>query len=375
MKKKYLAFFLCLLMVLQITVTPTNATENLYFMGVESNVLPLSDATMPFWQGNFLYIPSSAFSGAGRADAPVRQTVDNGGKWVALHQKGNAILFKEGSTHGEDASGKLYYPGAVKRNGQFYVPVAVVASYFGLKYSVQKVDHGWLVWLRSPDFILSDSEFANAATGMLEHRYQEYASKKAEEKAQAATTVTKPVPEVLSGKKVYLCLEGNDSTGLLLDILDRYSAKATVFCTLEFMQEHHDLLRRMTGTGHGIGILADESLPTPVADQIRAANQVLDQATYSQTRLIRIKNAQSETLEAMEAAGFLTEISQLKTPAETLDTAKGAEALFQKISTSPQASVLWMGDTVQLRGLKPFLEEVKQYKHRCLPLTETTAIH
>ena len=375
MKKKYLAFFLCLLMVLQIAVTPTNATENIYFMGLEENVLPLSDTTMPFWQGNFLYIPSSAFTGAGRADAPVRQTVDNGGKWVALYQKSNAILFKEGSNYGEDSSGKLYYPGAVKRNGQFYVPVAVVASFFDLKYSVINVNRGWLVWLRSPDFILSDTEFANAATGMLEHRYQEYASKKAEEKPQTPPTVSKPVTEVLSGKKVYLCQEGNDSTGLLLDVLDRYNAKTTVFCTPEFMQEHHDLLRRMIGTGHGIGILADESLPTPVLDQIQAANQVLDQATYSQTRLVRIKNAKSETLEAVETAGYLTGLSQSKVPAQTLESTQEAEALFQKISTSPQTSVLWMEDAVQLRGLKAFLDEVKQYKYRCLPLTETIAIH
>lgn len=374
MKKKWMAALLCLMMILQVTGTPTYATETIYFMGLEENVLALSDATMPFWHGNYLYIPSSTFTGAVRGDAPIRQTLDHNGEWVALYQKGTAILFKESTNYGEDSSGKIYYPGAVKRNGQFYVPVSVVASYFDLTYSVIKVDRGWLVWLRSPGFILTDTEFANAASGVLEHRYQEYAAKKAEEKPPTPPTPNQPEAEEVLGKKIYLSLKGTENTGLLLDMFDRYNAKVTVFCTPEFMNDHPDLLRRITGTGHGIGILAEDSLPTPVLEQIRAGNQALDQATCGKTRLVRIENAGDETLEAVEAAGYLPEISQLKIPAETLASNKGANTLFHKISASPKESILWVGDELQLSGVRTFLEQTKQHKDHCLPLTETVTI-
>lgn len=49
MRKRAAALVLCLLLMLQITAPSVRAEQSVYFVAVGSNVLPLTDATMPFW--------------------------------------------------------------------------------------------------------------------------------------------------------------------------------------------------------------------------------------------------------------------------------------------------------------------------------------
>ena len=56
MRKRAAALVLCLLLMLQITAPSVRAEQSVYFVAVGSNVLPLTDATMPFWSGGYLYI-------------------------------------------------------------------------------------------------------------------------------------------------------------------------------------------------------------------------------------------------------------------------------------------------------------------------------
>ena len=54
MRKRAAALVLCLLLMLQITAPSVRAEQSVYFVAVGSNVLPLTDATMPFWSGGYL---------------------------------------------------------------------------------------------------------------------------------------------------------------------------------------------------------------------------------------------------------------------------------------------------------------------------------
>ena len=64
MKRRAAALLFCLLLVFQLSLPPARAAERVYFTAVGSYVLPLSDNTMPFWSGGYVYIPSSIFTGA-----------------------------------------------------------------------------------------------------------------------------------------------------------------------------------------------------------------------------------------------------------------------------------------------------------------------
>lgn len=375
MKKRWAAMLLCVLLLLQLGGISSSATGNVYFMGVEENILPLSDSTMPFWSNNYLYIPSSIFTGTVRTSLGVGQTLASDGRWVALYKGDEAILFKDGNAYGEDPAGKLYYPGAVKRNGQFFVPVSVIANYFGWTYSVKKVSNGWLVWLRTKDFILSEDQFADAASSMMNQRYASYMGEKSPTSESQPIGPEMPELEAVSGKKIYLNVRANQQTREILSVLDRYGAKMTFFCTPEFLEENDDLLRYMIGTGQGIGILATEDeAGISVMEQIRAGNAALVQATGEKTRLIRIEKASAETITDVIGKGYCPQVSELNASRYSLKDSYQAALLFRTVSTTQQPSVLWLDQSVQIGGLASFLAQISRVQEYCLPMTETVEV-
>ena len=371
--KKWTAMVLCVLMLFQLSAVPSQAAGNVYFTGAEANILPLSDATMPFWKDNYLYVPSTMFSGAARDSLQVGYSLGSDGSWVALYWGSRALLCKKGADYAEDQSGRLYYPGAVERNGIIFVPAGVVANFFNLKYSVSAVRNGSLVWLRSKNFILTEEIFLDAAAGVMDQRYRDYTSSENVVEPEPETPPT--LEELISGKRLYLCARATEQTGALLDILDRYDSQMTFFCTADFMAENHDLLRRMDATGHGIGILAEggEDLP-PVAEQLERANRELEQAACTRTRLVRVENAEAETMADLLTRGYCTELSVMKESRTTLTNSNRANELFRSMTTSRKTAVVWLDDQVSSGGLVTFLSQASRADAPCVPLRETTTI-
>ena len=372
--KKWTALLLCLLMMVQLSPMPSRAAGNVYFTGAQENILPLSDDTMPFWKNDYLYVPAAIFSGSARDSLQVGYSQASDGSWVALYWGTRAILFKKGVNYAEDQNGKHYYPGVAERNDTLFVPAGVVAAFFNLKYSVSTVRNGSLVWLRTKDFSLTEDDFLDAASGVMDQRYREYQDEN--NQPQEPEPETPPaIEELISGKKLYLCARATENTKVLLDLLDRYDSRMTFFCTPEFMAENHDLLRRMSGTGHGVGILAEEGegLP-PVADQVKAANRELEMAACTMTRLVRLENGSPETAADLLTQGYCTEISGLKPSRNTLSSSARAADLFREMSAARKTAVVWLDDAVNTTGLVTFLSQSKQADDPCVPLRETTDI-
>ena len=63
MKKRLAALICCMLLVLQMAAPSARAAETVYFVVAGVDVQPVSDQTMPFWSGGYLYIHSSLFTG------------------------------------------------------------------------------------------------------------------------------------------------------------------------------------------------------------------------------------------------------------------------------------------------------------------------
>jgi len=304
----------------------------------------------------------------------VGYSLGSDGSWVALYWGSRALLFKKDTGYGEDQSGRQYFPGAVERNGILFVPAGVVAGFFNLNYSVSSVRNGSLVWLRSKDFILTEDIFLDAASGVMTQRYQEYLGSTGTA-AESEPETPPTVEELISGKRLYLCARATEQTGELLDLLDRYDSKMTFFCTAEFMAEHHDLLRRMDATGHGIGILAEEGegLP-PVAEQLEAANRELEQAAFVRTRLVRVENAAPETMADLLTRGYCTGASALPLSRSTLSGSTRATELFRSMTATRKTAVVWLDDQVSSGGLVTFLSQANRAEDPCVPLRETTEI-
>ena len=371
-KRRWAALVLCLLLVFQLAVPWADAAGSVYFVAAGNEVLPLSDETMPFWSGGYLYIAASTFSGTSRKALGVSY-MGSGQTGVLYNGSGDrSLIFDLSKDYTQDREGTISYPGALQRGGVVFVPAYLVAKYFNLVYSVMEVENGHLVWLHQPNVTMTDKQFANAAVYPCAISYAEYMKKKREVQTEGGSVPSASGTEI-DGKSVYLCLKAGETTSALLDALDRYDAQAAFFCTPEFLASQGGLLRRMTVGGSSIGILADASDPSwTVAEQLAAGNQALREATCGGTRLAMIRGGKEEDLQAAREAGFRCVEPSLDRSAYELKSTSNAQSLLKRVSGVRGNVSVWLGDTVGVTGLRTFLAAIEEADGRCLALTETS---
>ena len=384
MRKKIAAWILCVLMVFQLSAPPSaKAADYVYFVAVGENILPLSDKTMPFWSGGYLYIASSIITGSVRDILDISCIRNQNQKRLVLYSVKDAesLFFEWEKDYATDKEGNVYYPGAIYKNGEVFVPAALVARLFGLQYSVTAVStavdgetvKGDLVWLRQPGHILSASVFADAATsGAIPERYADYMKSKRAQEMESDTAGAPGDGVEVEGKRIYLCLTAGEDASALMDQLDQYQAQAAFFCTPEFMEENGALLRRMTATGQSIGILADADDPDrTVLEQLSEANQALEEATFGKTRLVRVQNGMEEAFQAVRDAGYRFLEPDLDRSGYQLQGVSNANSLLRRIAGQRDDVTVWLADTASLSGLRAFLSAVGNAEGQCLAWTET----
>ena len=130
MKKRGAALLFCLLLVLQLAV-PVRAAGSVYFVAAEASVLPLTDATMPFWSGGYLYVPASVFTGF---DISIINNTAK--KMTVLEKDRRALLFDWEKGTAQDGGGQVLTPGLIQSCGSMFVPTSIVSDFFGLQFPV-----------------------------------------------------------------------------------------------------------------------------------------------------------------------------------------------------------------------------------------------
>lgn len=228
---------------------------------------------------------------------------------VILYANGETmryLLFDLNKDYAEDQNGNMYFQKPLVRNGVIFLPVSLIAQSFGLIYSTIAVERGYLVWVRTQSADMSERIFADAAIYPMETRYNQYLKSQETGQPEDETTESTGTPSE-SGQRVYLCIRADDAETVseLLDALDWYDSQAAFYCTVDFLEQEGDLLRRMTATGQAIGILADAAEEgRTVAEQLAAGNAALEAATCGKTRLARLENVSDQTAADVEAMGY-----------------------------------------------------------------------
>ena len=386
-KRRWAAMALSLLLLFQLAAPPkAQAVNYVYFVAAGENVLPLSDATMPFWSGGYLYIASSIFTGIAREALNIGRSRNDKEKLVVLYSgsRAKSLWFEWEKDCAYDVDGNVFYPGAIYRNDEVYVPVSLVARFFDLQYSVNKVNsrvngepiQGDLAWIRKPGNVLTDKYFMDAASSVITNRYEDYLKDKEKEQEQQGIsspgTAQTPAGVDIEGKRIYLCITAGADTSVLLDTLDHYSAQAAFFCTPEFMEQQGDLLRRMMATGQTIGILADAGDETQtVEEQLEAGNRALERATFGRTRLVRVENGDEQTLQRLGEEGYRCLEPDIDRSGYDLCSAANANSLLRRVLARKGDNVaVWLADRADALGLRYFLADVKKNESQCLAWTE-----
>ena len=375
MRRKLAALLLCLLLVFQMSAVPSEAAGTVYFTAVNKNVLSLSDATMPFWSGGYLYVPSTIFTGVGR-DLGVSYYPNIAKQTVLLYVDDtiySSLVFDLNKDYAIDNEGNMYFQKPIQRGGVIFLPISLIARCFGLLYSTVEVDRGYLVWVRNPDMDMEERYFADAARSRMDYEYSQYLRNQGA--AAEETVPEQSEPSVVTGQRIYLSMEAAESAAVssLLDTLDRYDAQAAFYCTAGFLEEAGDLLRRMSAAGQAIGLIADAADDRPVTEQLEAGNRLLSQAASVKTRLAWIRNATAEAVAEAEAAGFCCLTPDLDRSAYPLSSTGAADTLFQRVTSRSGQVTVWLGDGANAAGLGTCLSAAEAAGDRCLAMTETAS--
>lgn len=381
MKKRAAALAFCLLLAFQLAAPPARSAGSVYFTAAGNEILPLNDSTMPFWSNGYLYVASSIFTGQVNKSLGVAylpSSVSNPDLWI-LYGGGRSLMFDLKQNLVRDTEGNISFLAAIRRGSEVFVPASLVADFFQLEYSVTPLsvstvtdaNYGALVWLRRGDFNLSEKEFVAAATSQIAMRYEQYLR----EETQGTDPPSPDSPQrpvTVENKSIYLCLEGDETTASLLDVLDEQGAQAAFFCSLDFLDRHGDLLRRMTVTGHAVGLLVDAGDPErTVAEQLEAANAALEGATMGKSRLVKIRNGDERAVREAEDRGFSCFVPDLDRSDGGLRDGAQAEALLRQVSARRGDVGIWLGGGAAAAGLRAFLSAAGGAEDRCLALTET----
>ncbi len=376
MKRRAAALLLCLLLLLSLPASPVQAKEYVNFTAVGSYVLPLSDSTMPFWNGGFVYIPSSIFTGTVRETLNISQLLNSSQGRLVLYSAGRSLTYTLSDNWALDNDGNAYYPGAIQRNGTVFVPVSTVSKYFDLSYSVIEVERGNLIWLRQPGYSASDKLFADAAQYSMNAVYNEYIQAKEAAQAESgsadASSDVQDPPVKLEGKRIALCLKGGSDAAVMVDTLRSYDAGAAFFFTPEEMAEQGEQLRRMAAAGQSIGILVDVGDPEQtVEEQLEAGNAALFQATCGKTRLAFLPNGSPQAVQNAEGLGFHCLVPEEDGNGRPLRNASGAQALAQRLAARQGDVSVWLDAGTTAVGLRALLSAVKEVGGNCVAYNET----
>lgn len=382
MKRRAAALLLCFLLAFWLSLPPVHAADRVYFTAVGSYVLPLSDNTMPFWSGGYVYVASSIFTGAAREALNISQVLDSSQEWVVLYSGGLSLTFNLSANCALDNDGNAYYPGAIRRNGVVFVPANTVSRYFNLVYSVIEVEQGSMVWLRQPSYTMPDKLFADAAQYQLNTVYADYLRAKENTPPKGGTPDAPSRPTIpastedpaaeLDGKRIALCLAAGSDASAMVDALGSYDAGAALFFTPEEMTRQGETLRRVAVSGQSIGILVNAGDPErTIPEQLEAGNEALFQAACCKTRLAYVQNGGAQALQEARELGFHCLRPEVDRSGHSLRNATGAQSLVQRLAGRRGSDSVWLGEDVSSAGLRAFLAAVREAGGQCVTYTET----
>lgn len=309
---------LALVLVLLVgMLSPARAAGSIYLTAVNENLLELTTDTMPTWSGGVLYVPYTVFDSSYTGiNLWISSSYRREEGTVTLYSLQKTVVFdlNRGTSYNpiteETLSGK-----AILRNGRPYVPVGMVCSLFGLTYSVIDIDEGCIVRIKSSGVVLSDAVFVDSAQNSIRSRLRDYYQANQSQPTPGVlpptyenTTPEEPEPDIAVPDDpvdediipTYLAFQCEDTQGLsaILDVLDSRSQRAVFFFDGDGLLREDDLLYRILGSGHSVGLMVQGRSASATRRLLEQANETLAQVGYTRTAIALVPDSQRAELEA-----------------------------------------------------------------------------
>lgn len=343
-------------------VMPASAA-NLYFTSINDSVALLTSDTMPFWSGGILYVPYTVFDSAKNGigvslGLSASYNQDSGIATVYnLKQQMLSFDLNTGICR-DDMTGTTYSARAVMRSGKPYLPLNMVCSFFGLEYSYNQlpyVSQGYLVRIKGPDTVLSDAEFIDAGQNQINKRLRDYTQSLISAETTDPVPPSRPSapPEVdSSNTATYLAIRCESGEGLpeILDALDQAGRYALFFLSPQTIEREGDLVRRILGTGHSVGILAEDE------EGLERGNLALEEAACTRTTLACVP-----AYAGLEERGWVRwEETLFLEPSDTVGGSAFASSVIGRLGNRPTVYLTLEGGDNAARVLPALLRQLSR---------------
>lgn len=267
MKVRRICWILVLLLAVCLLMLPILAQDPIYFTAINNTLLELDDRTMPVKDNGTMYLPCSVFNSS---ELGIYCLYSKNKQLVMLSDLDKTLYF-------DMSTGKSYddedvYPyAAIYHNETAYLPVFFTADYFDVEFSYIRNDYAPIIRLKKGS-VLSDSDFLRGAAAIMETRLSQYRSSRSPDEtaspssSPSAVPVTPqptatPVPTLpprpsRSGVEVYIALLGLSSNSeACADQLRAKGYTPCFFVGAEDVRQYPEVIRKLRGTGCGIGVL------------------------------------------------------------------------------------------------------------------------
>ena len=257
--KKTAALALCALVLAgALSLSASASPGNVNLMAVNERVLlDLTADNMPRTVGGVLYVPYTMLSyQATGIDLGVNAMYSTTKRTLLVTDGQLGVVFDTRANNAQDLSGAEVSAQAMVRNGTVFVPIDWLCDYFGtISCTRTSTRHGTLIRLTSSSAILSDRSFVSAADNQLADSLSRYLESGGRGEGE------NPVPsggaeasEPPSGGELYLALLWGDDGEECVRLAEGRGLRALFLFTPEQLREQDDLVRRLVGAGHTIGL-------------------------------------------------------------------------------------------------------------------------
>jgi len=337
---------LLLAVLLLIGMAAPIATASVYFTMINSSAPEaLQTSTMPFVRNGNIYVPLSSLRRVGLTAASSAGTVR-----LTLSRDSNVYVeFDLDAGTNVTNNGDSLSAAPVSRFGGLFFPVGSTggarsgfASHFGINFHIVQTDPAPIVRLYNTGLgnmthgaVLRDGEQLFG----LSARYNTFTGNTEDEGEVGSATVTPPppppppptppvtpppddeeTPEVPTGPVALSFVGLTEETPALLGALRSTQISAGFFLTAEDVQAHPDLVRRLHGEGHRVGIFLTEDAEAEFID----ASEALFEAARLRTVLVTAETAAvADEAEALGLVVYRAPILRRFFPAEGLGNLPG----------------------------------------------------
>ena len=301
---KLLAVLLCVVLLYG-AIGTASGSSNVYFMAVNDTVVEMTADNMPIVVGGTLYVPYIMLSsrdtginlGVTAQYSTTRRTVlVSGGRL--------GVIFNPQNNTCHDLNGEPVQARAVVRNSMIYLPLAWVCEYFGtISYTTTRTDYGTLVRVTNSAVILTDAEFVDAATSMLRDNYYDYLNSLGGAGNQQPGGDVPPSGRPESGPVVYLAFRMGEQAEAVAQLLENNMQRGLFLLTTEQMAQQDEMVRRLVGAGHMVGLRVQGGTAEACAIQIREGRRLLADIARTALTIISAPEADEKLKAELERQG------------------------------------------------------------------------